>query len=144
MAKVDAVCDYCGVQFQKQSWELHEHNFCCFDHFRFFASERMTQMNKDLNPERMTPETRKKLRAARLNTGDGKTYTKEYSRHAHRIAAEKKLGRPLKPGEVVHHIDENKRNNDPANLIIFPSQREHARYHAKMRAFFAKTGGDVE
>jgi hypothetical protein len=104
----------------------------------------MTQMNKDMNPERMTPETRKKLRVARLNTGDGKTYTKEYSRHAHRIAAEKKLGRPLKPGEVVHHIDENKRNNDPANLIIFPSQREHARYHAKMRAFFAKTGGDVE
>jgi hypothetical protein len=31
---------------------------------------------------------------------------------------EKKLGRKLKPGEVVHHIDENKRNNDPENLSL--------------------------
>lgn len=49
--------------------------------------------------------------------------------HVHRAVAEECLGRLLKRGEVVHHDDEDKRNNDPANLIVFPSQAGHARHH---------------
>jgi len=85
----------------------------------------------------MTPEVRSKLRNARLGTGEGKTYTKTYGRHTHRIAAEKKIGRPLKPGEVVHHIDGDRRNNRPSNLKIFSSQAEHVRWHMKEREFFS-------
>ena len=113
MARVECICDWCGAPFSKQSWEMHEHNFCCIEHFRRFASERMTAMNEELNPKRMTDKTRAKLRRARLNSGDGVTYTKVYGRHEHRVVAEQMLGRPLKPGEVVHHIDEDKRNNNP-------------------------------
>lgn len=36
------------------------------------------------------------------------------------MVAERMLGRKLKPGEVVHHIDGNKRNNAPENLMVFP------------------------
>lgn len=89
----------------------------------------MAHMNKELNPTRMTPEVRAKLREYRLGTGEGKTYTKLFGRHLHRVVAEEKLGRPLEPGEVVHHKDGNKRNNDPDNLEIFPSQSEHAKEH---------------
>ena len=142
--KVECVCDFCGVVFKKQSWEVHEHNFCCFDHFRHFASERMTAMNEELNPTRMNYSTRAKLRAARLGSGDGVSYSKEYGRHTHRVEMERILGRKLKPGEVVHHIDGNKRNNDPDNLMIMENQAEHARLHAKLKAFFAQTGGDYE
>ena len=142
MAIVWCYCDWCGKQFKKQSWEVHEHNFCCLEHFRVFASARMTQMNADMNPTRMTPETREKLRKAHLDTGEGRTYAKEYSRHAHRVAMERKLGRKLKPGEIVHHIDGDKRNNDPDNLMLFPSQAEHARYHMMLNLFFAEKGGD--
>lgn len=39
------------------------------------------------------------------------------------------LGRPLERGEVVHHIDRNKRNNEPENLMVFPSQAHHAAWH---------------
>jgi len=89
----------------------------------------MKFMNRELNPSRMTPEVRKKLREAHLNTGEGKSYEKTYGRHTHRIVAEEILGRPLKKGEVVHHIDRDKRNNDPSNLMIFSSQAEHAAWH---------------
>lgn len=48
----------------------------------------------------------------------------------HRYVAEQKLGRLLKPEEVVHHIDENKFNNVPENLIVFKSLADHSAYHA--------------
>lgn len=79
----------------------------------------------------MTLETRTKIRKARLGTGKGKSYEKTFGRHTHRIVAEQKIGRALLPGEVVHHIDGNIRNNSPSNLMVFPSQIEHAAWHAK-------------
>ena len=65
------------------------------------------------------------------NRGRGKTYRKYLGRHEHRVVAEQMLGRPLLPGEVVHHIDGNKRNNAMSNLLVLPSQAAHARIHAK-------------
>lgn len=54
--------------------------------------------------------------------------------HAGRVLAhipvmEGKLGRPLEPGEFVHHKDLNKQNNDPDNLQLVGSA-EHGRIHA--------------
>lgn len=39
------------------------------------------------------------------------------------------LGRPLNPGEVVHHKDCNKSNNDPSNLRVYNSHADHVRHH---------------
>ena len=36
----------------------------------------------------------------------------------HFLIAEEKLGRPLKEGEVVHHIDGNKHNNNLENIFL--------------------------
>lgn len=47
----------------------------------------------------------------------------------HRIIAEQKIGRYLRYGEIVHHIDENKFNNSINNLIVFKDNKNHARYH---------------
>lgn len=49
--------------------------------------------------------------------------------YVHRWMMEKKLGRKLRRGEVVHHIDGNKLNNDMNNLMPFPSQKKHHAYH---------------
>lgn len=59
-----------------------------------------------------------------------KTYVKENGRHQHRVVMEKKLGRKLRKGEIVHHIDHNKKNNKPSNLQVM-TQAQHCRLHFK-------------
>jgi HNH endonuclease len=49
----------------------------------------------------------------------------------HRWMAEKKLGRKLRPGEVVHHKDRNKLNNNQDNLWVFQNQTQHYNAHLK-------------
>ena len=74
-------------------------------------------------------------RRGRMNDGSTQrdkgtkdSYRKVRGRHEHRTVAEEKLGRKLKKGEVVHHIDGNKRNNHPDNLEVM-MQSDHAREH---------------
>jgi hypothetical protein len=65
------------------------------------------------------------------------TYTDEkgYKRYKdsnkleHRYMAEKKLGRKLRAGEVVHHKDRDKTNNSKENLWVFKDQAAHDRAH---------------
>lgn len=52
---------------------------------------------------------------------------------AHRLIAAQMLGRPLLPGEVVHHRDGDTKNNAPENLLILPSQAMHAHLEHVLR-----------
>lgn len=47
----------------------------------------------------------------------------------HIVIAEQKIGRKLLPNEVVHHIDKNRLNNNPNNLIVMKSISAHTAYH---------------
>lgn len=51
----------------------------------------------------------------------------------HRIVMAKSIGRDLRPEEVVHHIDGNPSNDDLSNLMLFPNNGEHRRYHWKQK-----------
>lgn len=46
----------------------------------------------------------------------------------HRVLVENRLGRLLAPGEVVHHKDGDKANDDPSNLEVMDSA-DHSRLH---------------
>jgi hypothetical protein len=67
-------------------------------------------------------------RGSRTRGSGTRGYVKVGGRHEHRIVAEKMLGRPLRSGEVVHHIDENKHNNAPENLSVI-SRAQHMQEH---------------
>ncbi|MEG4047333.1 HNH endonuclease [Microcoleus sp. Pol17_C1] len=51
--------------------------------------------------------------------------------YLHRVVAEQNINRKLRPGEVVHHLDEDKSNNLPENLVICSSLSVHGRYHVR-------------
>lgn len=50
--------------------------------------------------------------------------------YEHRLVMEQQLGRYLLSHEQVHHIDGNKSNNDPRNLMLCPSQKAHSEQHS--------------
>ena len=62
------------------------------------------------------------------NTNGYRVY-KDTGTLVHRHMAELKLGRPLKSGEVVHHINRNKQDNRPSYLFILPNQQAHWNAH---------------
>jgi hypothetical protein len=62
----------------------------------------------------------------------GYVYHPAIKRYGHSLIAEKVLGRKLKPGEVVHHLDGNGGNNEHNNLIIC-TQAYHAGLHDRFR-----------
>ena len=69
-------------------------------------------------------------------------YAKEHHRaeksgivYEHILIAEQILGRKLKKEEVVHHIDLNRSNNTPNNLMIFATSGDHSAFHAGNKAY---------
>lgn len=48
----------------------------------------------------------------------------------HRWVMQQIIGRPLTHAERVHHLDGDRQNNDPTNLVLCADQGEHLRkYH---------------
>ena len=72
-------------------------------------------------------------------TGNGYRITYRNGRrdYEHRLVAEETIGRLLKPDEIVHHIDGNRSNNSPENLVVMTAQ-EHNRtdIKTKVKQFF--------
>ena len=48
----------------------------------------------------------------------------------HRLIVERRIGRELSSKEIVHHIDENKLNNTPENLLLTDAAG-HGKLHQK-------------
>jgi hypothetical protein len=86
-----------------------------------------------------TPERGARIGDALRGRGDGRSYRKRGGRHEHRAVAEAMLGRPLRPGEIVHHKDGDRLNNAPENLEVI-TQGAHIRHHEPWKTRWAKEG----
>ena len=117
-----AECAGCGEEYRQNFPEQKYHSRSCF----------LRHINRDSVRQSAKGKKGGDIRGRQLKeTSEGKGYAKVDGEdvHLHRRVAESVLGRTLLPGEVVHHEDLNKRNNDPSNLIVFLSQADHARHH---------------
>lgn len=137
MSKVALQCEVCGKAVYRYPSEIRSRTFCSRKCSKVFTSSRMTEYNKTENPMNTSDGWSDSLKNAvrkreKLAKGECKpdTYPKFHGKHEHRVVAEKMLGRPLLAGEVVHHINGNKHDNRPENLMVFATQQEHVAYHA--------------
>lgn len=89
-------------------------------HTRLFSSEEQARrgMQNDGNSQR--------------DRGTKDTYRKLRGRHEHRRVMEEKLGRRLRPNEIVHHKNEIKRDNHPDNLEVMTRAQHIAEHREKM------------
>lgn len=81
-----------------------------------------------ITPENQRRKNNRESQLQRFTQVKPDTYHKLHGRHIHRVIAEQMIGRPLVKGEIVHHIDGNKHNNDPSNLQVM-TQSEHMKLH---------------
>ncbi len=103
-------CLYCGVQFNTNRKKAR---FCSRKCFWLYNAKPF-----------IIKKGYKKILMPNHHRSDGKGYVFE-----HIVIAESKIGRRLKEKEVVHHIDGNKKNNDPSNIQIFKNNSEHMKFH---------------
>ena len=52
----------------------------------------------------------------------------------HIYVAQQVLGRKLLPGEIVHHLNNDKKDNRPENLAVLDSDSDHKREHNRINA----------
>lgn len=55
----------------------------------------------------------------------------------HILVAERALGKALPRGVVIHHVDEDRTNNAPSNLVVCENSAYHSFLHARARAYRA-------
>jgi len=68
----------------------------------------------------------------RRNTGGLMIDSNQGRIKARQVMAEL-IGRDLRTGEVVHHIDGDQNNSDINNLVLFPNHSAHMAFHHRQR-----------
>ena len=146
-------CETCGSEFERLpcqlkakgsgrfcsttcmwEWRRHGQTYTCTECGNAFY--RRDGMQSKLKPGAKVFCCRDCYSAYRRKRMKGTSYQKAKGthRHLHRVLAERALGRALRKGEVVHHINGDFRDHRIENLSVLPSQRDHAIIHFRCGA----------
>ena len=132
------VCGYCGIAFVANVVKgAHRGKYCSLKCYRANKIGKPNGMAAE-RPSYLIYGGYKWVRIpfdcpGRLKKGmRGAKYIQE-----HVLVAENALGRPMKSGEVVHHINLDKLDNRKVNLLIC-SKAYHRWLHARMEQAWAK------
>lgn len=73
-------------------------------------------------------------RATVVEPNIGWGYARSGGRYRHREVAERLLGRALPATAEIHHVDHDKKNNAPSNLVVCQDRAYHQLLHRRERA----------
>lgn len=142
-------CEFCSKKFYVNKSKDHV-RFCSYE---CAWNDRTKSYSGKNNPyfgrkhslkvrEKMSGENHHKWNGGRVQHPEGYVYilSKNHPRknksgyvYEHILVMEKILGRYKWPEEVVHHINGKKHDNRPSNLMLFPNNASHIRYHRLLR-----------
>lgn len=117
---------------------------------RYLAGETCREIAQDYGVDAERIRRRLRTRGVKRRGGGGPKGSKNhfwkggfqptmhyYRRQAYEVAAIC-LGHPLPQGMIIHHLDENPKNNNPGNLYLFENQGDHARFHQRLHTLQRK------
>ena len=114
------------------------HNFCCVEHRNEWMRQNVdfAELARGHKAKHLTALNNRRNKLCHI-ADRGKADS-----HRARLAAAEYLGRPLLPGEVVHHMNGNAEDNSPQNLLVMPD-RQHRQLHMAL-AIEQMEGGDTD
>ena len=117
---VQYVCEECGkdTETRKIYYNRRKHHFCGRE------CQCKWQRKSRIGANNPYWKGGKKYKYKQVNI-KGKVYLE------HILIMEKKIGRKIRKGEEVHHIDFNTENNSMENLYLCKDKAEHRAFHRK-------------
>ena len=132
--RVEFTCDTCGKKFDVRASQAKNYNV------RYCSKKCMYKKQSEERRGAGTPWYKGGYisdKGYKVITVDRKKYQE------HRYLMEQHLGRKLTRNEEVHHLDDNKLNNDINNLIVL-SKADHTKLHFDKIKKTGQWGGDVK
>lgn len=146
---MDKTCKTCGKKLGRKIWQgtkrkiretgkrWKERQFCD----NVCRSKHLAITNAGSNNyfygKHLIPHNMKYEPEIKMKTGKGYIQIRRFDangnrivRYEHRELMERHIGRALDPQEVVHHIDNDPKNNVITNLILFANNAEHRKCHS--------------
>lgn len=126
--RVERVCAECGSAYSSIP---SVRKVFCSQACALIAQARRMREGGESSPAFKNARTTDQYGYVTINNGAHKR-----RRYEHRVIAERALGRPLRPGECVHHVNLDKTDNRPGNLVIC-TQSYHVWLHHRMAELYA-------